>query len=299
MMINRKLRELGVHPILGYISGLLSLILMSEFCYYKTEYAHYLIAFITLSLVSSLSDTDRSDFLLNTFGSTRKRNIRILENLILSLPFLVILIIKGNYLTTLLVMLMSFLLAIFSFHTKFTGTLPTPFSKHPFEFATGFRKSFYLFPLVYTLTIIAIIVGNVNLGIFSILVVFLICMGYYSNPEAVYFVWQDNNQPKGFLIDKLKIAIKHIAVLSTPPLVILLISFPTAYLSILLLYVVGLLFLIVVILAKYSTYPKEMNIPEGILITVALFFPPLLLAIIPYFYLKSANNLKLILNDKD
>jgi hypothetical protein len=40
-----------------------------------------------------------------------------------------------------------------------------------------------------------------------------------------------------------------------------------------------------------------MNLPEGMVIAFSLFFPPLLVAIIPFFYTKSINKLKYILND--
>jgi hypothetical protein len=42
-----------------------------------------------------------------------------------------------------------------------------------------------------------------------------------------------------------------------------------------------------------------MNLPEGVLIAFSLSFPPLLLAIIPFFYTKSINKLKILLNDKN
>jgi hypothetical protein len=42
-----------------------------------------------------------------------------------------------------------------------------------------------------------------------------------------------------------------------------------------------------------------MNLPEGMAIAFSLLFPPLLLAIIPFFYLKSITKLKFLLNDKN
>ncbi|MBK7030860.1 MAG: hypothetical protein IPH45_17355 [Bacteroidales bacterium] len=58
----------------------------------------------------------------------------------------------------------------FSFTThnsRWNFTIPTPFSKHPFEFAVGFRKTFLAWLFAYFLTIMAISVGNFNLGVFS------------------------------------------------------------------------------------------------------------------------------------
>ena len=50
------------------------------------------------------------------------------------------------------------------FQTNFNLTIPTPFSKKPFEFSTGFRRSFFMFPIAYILTFIAIRVDNFNLA---------------------------------------------------------------------------------------------------------------------------------------
>ena len=72
---------------------------------------------------------------------------------------------------------------------------------------------------------------------------------------------------------------------------------PSEFELILIFFLIGLLFLWTVILAKYSAYPGEMNLPEGMIIAFSIYFPPLLLAIIPFFYTKSIRKLKYILND--
>ena len=58
---------------------------------------------------------------------------------------------------------------------------------------------------------------------------------------------------------------------------------------------IGFAFLWTVILAKYSAYPNEINIPEGILFALCIYFPPLLIALIPFFYVKSIKKLNLLL----
>ena len=49
------------------------------------------------------------------------------------------------------------------FRTSLNFSMPTPFSKNPFEFTTGFRRTLLIFPLAYALTVIAINVDNLNL----------------------------------------------------------------------------------------------------------------------------------------
>jgi len=297
LMTNRKIKDVGVNPVVGYLLMLIAFVLLSEYIFHKTEFAKYLVILACLSFQFRLSEKDRTDFLLSTFGEKSKNKIRVLENLIISFPFVLFLIYKGLFLEAIILLLCSITIALFSFHSNLNVTIPTPFSKNPFEFTTGFRKTFLIFPVTYVLTAISIYVDNFNLGVFSILLMFLITLSYYSKPEEEYYVWVHANTPKSFLMKKMMIATKNSILLTIPISFGLLIFYPTEYDLILLFLLIGFLFLWTMILAKYSAFPSEINLPEGIIIAFALFFPPLILLIIPYFYTKSIKNLQLILND--
>ena len=297
VMTNRKIKEASVNPALGYFLGLIAFVMLSEYIFHKTEFAKYLVILTCFSLLIKLSEKNRTDFLLATFGDKLKIKIRVLENLIISFPFALILACKSLVLEAITLLLLSITSALFSFHSNINFTVPTPFSKNPFEFTTGFRKTFLIFPLTYALSIIAINVGNFYLGIFSMLLVILITLSFYSKPEEEFYVWVHANTPRSFLIKKIMIATKHSTLLTIPISLGLLIFYPAKYDLILLFLFIGILFLWTMVLAKYSAFPSEINLPEGIIIAFALSFPPLVLLIIPYFYIKSINNLRLILND--
>lgn len=51
------------------------------------------------------------------------------------------------------------------------------------------------------------------------------------------------------------------------------------------------------IFAKYSSFPKEMNMSQGILIAISFMLPPVLLIFIPLFYSRSIKKLNALLND--
>jgi hypothetical protein len=127
----------------------------------------------------------------------------------------------------------------------------------------------------------------------------LTSISYFPKPEHEYYVWVHAETPKLFLRNKILNASKNVTALVTPILISLLIYYPSNYKLIIILYVLGLLFLWTIILAKYSSYPQEMNLLEGLAIAISLYFPPFLLAIIPFFYTKSINRLKNILHDKN
>jgi hypothetical protein len=297
VMTNRKIKETGLNPLLGYLLALTAFVLLSEYIFHKTEFAKYLVILACLSLEFKLSEKNRTDFLLSTFGDKSKMKIRVLENFILCIPFVSILLYKSFLFEASILFMCSIVLALLSFHSNFNLTIPTPFSKRPFEFSTGFRKTFFIFPIAYALTIVAINVNNLNLGIFAFLLVFITSLSYYSKPEQEYYVWIHSETPKVFLKNKVFNAYKNATLMAIPIIISLLIFYPSEFELILIFFLIGLLFLWAVILAKYSAYPGEMNLPEGMVIAFSLFFPPLLVAIIPFFYTKSINKLKYILND--
>lgn len=297
VLTNRKIKEAGLNPLLGYVLGLTAFVLLSEYIFHKTEFAKYLVILTCLSLQFQLSERNRTDFLLSTFGDKTKMKIRVIENFILCIPFISLLLYKSFLFEASILFLSSSILALVSLHTNVNLTIPTPFSKRPFEFSTGFRKTFFIFPIAYALTVIGINVDNLNLGIFSFLLVFLTSLSYYHKPEQEYYVWIFVETPKVFLKNKIFNAYKNASIIVAPIIISLLVFYPNEFKLILLFYIIGLLFLCTLILAKYSAYPGEMNIPEGIIIAFSLYFPPLLLAIIPFFYSKSINKLKYLLND--
>lgn len=299
VMINRKIREAGFNPVFGYLLGIVAFVLLAEYVFHKTAFARHLVVLSCLGLQLRLSTKNRTDFLLSTFGDNKKTKIRVLENLIVCTPFVALLVYKNALLEGCILLVLSVILAAFSHQTNFNVSIPTPFSKKPFEFSTGFRKSFFIFPFIYTLTVIAINVDNLNLGIFSMLFVFLTSLSYYVKPEQDYFVWIHAESPGKFLRTKILIATKNAVLLASPVLISLLLFYPAEFELILLFLLIGSLFLWTIILAKYAAFPDEINLSQGIIMAFTLSFPPLILATIPFFYNKAINNLKLILHDSN
>ena len=299
IMTNRKIKEAGLPPLLGYLFVLIAFVLLSAYVFQKTDFAKYLVILISLSSVFKLSENSRADFLLSTFGDKIKMQIRILENTILCLPFVLLLLYKSCFLEASMLFLSSLLLSLFTLQSAFHFTIPTPFSKNPFEFSTGFRRSFFLFPIAYALTFMAIKVDNFNLGLFSMLLIFLVAMSYYPTPENEFFVWVHADSPKSFLKKKMTVALSYVMLLASPILISLLIFYPMEFEKTLLFLLISVLLLPTIILAKYTAYPTEINFPEVIKIALCLFFPPLFVVMIPYLYFKAGANLKYILNDSN
>ncbi len=295
IMSNRKLRDLGLNPLLGYILFPFVFIVLSEFMFLKTDFAKYIMMLVAWFLAFRVSESNRLDFLTITFTEKISKQIRIIENVLLSIPFSIVLAYHHAYKEAILLVLGSVLASNSSLKSSIIYTIPTPFYKYPFEFIVGFRNIFYIFPIIYLITIIALSVQNFNLGLFSLLLVYLISLSYYLKPEHEYYVWSYASNPARFLAKKISVAGLYSLLLALPIVILLLISFKSEWQIILLSLPLGIVLLTIIILAKYSVYPKEMNLPEGVLLAICLYLPWLLLLIGPYFYFKSIRKLNFYL----
>jgi len=294
-MTNRKFVTFGIPILAGYIFLLLGFIWGSEYLFSKTELAEYIYLLLGLFSASKLNNKDRNDFLKSYFNEYYK--LRAIENCIVVFPFVVYFFYKRMFIFIPVIVVLAILLSLVKFNNAFSYTIPTPFSKKPFEFSVGFRKTFYIFPLAYYITYVSIIVGNFNLGIFSIGLIYAVILSYYSYPENEYYVWSYNLSAKDFLLKKIKTGVYYSVLLSAPVVLILGISFYKEIELLLSSLLISISFLVTIILAKYSAYPNKMNLSQGILIAFGLLVPPIFIGIIPYFYLQSIKRLKTILND--
>jgi hypothetical protein len=294
-MTARHLRDAGLPPAVGYALLVLVFVGCSLYLFQKTEFAEPLYLLSALALIGQLSETRRNDFLKICFRDDMLKRIRIAENVLTVLPFLLFLAYKQLFYAVLVLFLVTVLLALVQFRTVLYFTIPTPFYKKPFEFLVGFRNTFYLIAAAYALTGIAVSVGNFNLGIFAMLFVFAIALTYYGNPEAEYFVWIHNNNAGQFLLNKIKTALWYALWLALPVALTIGIFFPENMAFIALFMGIGMAFLACMIAAKYAAYPYSINIAQAVLLSFNVWFPPLLLVFIPYFFFKSQKRLRYLL----
>ena len=294
-MLKRQVIEFGVNPILGFLVIVLCFYGFSYYLFTKTEYANYIYVLAVLSIIIQFSEPTRNDFLKFTFQKSDYYKIRILENIIAVTPFIIFLIWKQAFYIILILVLASILVAFWSTTQKTTLTIPTPFYKKPFEFIVGFRKSILGFIFAYALTIISCIYLNFNLGIFSLILIFLLCLSFYTEPENEFYVWVHHLKVKKFLLDKITTAFIFSSIISFPIIISLLVFFSTNSKVIFGFQALGYCYLLTVILAKYSTFPRKINLPQGVLLAMSIAMPLLLLVVIPFFYIQSNRRLKEIL----
>lgn len=294
-MTNRRFRDAGVVPIFAYFILTIGFYILSNFLFKTTEFAGYLYPFLYINLIGRLSETQRCEFLTICFGDNQFKKIRIAENLFFTIPFVSFLLYKQLIIPILFILLVSLILALLNFRTKFNYTIYSPFSKRPFEFTTGFRNTFPLFIVAYLLVIVAASVSNLNLGIFSLMIVFGSSFSFYLSTENEYFVWSYNLNPRKFLINKIKTALLYSSALTIPIVVLLSFYFQQSIGLLFTFLLIGWGWVICTIVIKYSSYPNEINIPNGLLLALCLTLPPMLVILTPILFYKAEKRLENIL----
>lgn len=292
--MDRKLREAGIHPVLGMALFAMAFVALTEYLFSKTDIAAWIYGILAVSVLLQLGDKERNEPLQVIFSKQHYVQLRLVENGLTVLPFALYLLFKNHALIALGLIPISMALAAFNTRQRFRFVTPTPFKKFPFEFIVGFRKSWWLLAVGYFLTIKAIQVGNFNLGLFSLALIFLVGMSFYFKAEKEYFVWIFAMDVTAFLRKKILAALICISMLSLPILIALYSAFPEDIFTLIGFQLLGYLFLCSMVLAKYSAFPNEMNLPQAILYGLCLWFPPMLLIIIPIFYVQAKRRLKVI-----
>lgn len=290
-MMNRRFRDAGIIPCVAYLLLLIAFIFISNYLFLKVDFADYLYLLIAILVVGKLSDSLRNEFLRLSFKEAIFKKIRIIENLIVVIPFIGFLCYKQFFFLSLFLLSISLMMSLMVFKTIFNFTLWTPFSKQPFEFTIGFRNSYYLFLIAYALSVIAIIIDNFNLGVFALLLIFITTLSYYTKPEHQYYVWNYKKNARAFLFYKLKTAYTLSSVLALPVLVSLSVFYFDKIDFLFMSFAIGWLLLTFMILSKYSAYPDEINVIQWTVFIVSIWFPPLFVACIPYLFIKSEKQL--------
>jgi hypothetical protein len=287
----RTLKDFGINPYLGIIFGALIFILLSISLFKRVAYFQYVYSVVALIAGLPLGKAQRNEFLKNIYTTGNYQKLRLLENLAVALPFVLLLISKSFYACALTTICFSSLVSLYNKIGRSTVVIPSPFFKRPFEFTIGFRKYYWILIIIYTVTLIALSVGNFNLAIFAYLSILLVCMSFYSGAEPLFYVWIHAQNSKVFLNNKIKTAMQYSVFISFPVGVLLISFFPFRALIILPITLCGLLYVLLGVIAKYTNYPNQTSLLQILTMAIGMTFPPFLLLLIPYFYIKSTKKL--------
>ena len=296
-ILHRKLTALGIPPIIGFIIGCIAFYFASYKLFDTHKYANYIYAAIAISLLLKINNHSKSNFIKAHFTPINYLKIQFFEKFFAILPFLAFLMYKKEFLVSFVLLSTTILASVFNFKNNNSIYLPTPFSKKPFEFSVGFRKTFFVFPLCYGLVIISSQVANVNLGIFALIAIFMITTAYYTKREPDMYIWMHKQTPKEFIHSKTKQGIIYLLALQLPATCILAIAFPEHIFILLFTLILSALALYVRIVIKYALKGNEgMNVVEAFIYWISVLIFPFLLVLLPLYYKQAIHKLTNLLS---
>ena len=293
--IHRKVQSLGGYPVLNY-SVIVAVFLAVSYIFQSSlEHWGMIYAFMALGVVNGLNNSDYTDFLKYTYSKADFHRIRVIENVVAAIPFMLFLSINGKAIFALILLPGAVLLAFLGSRRLWHARIPTPFGKYPFEFIVGFRVAFIVFTFTYALAYKALQYHNYGIGIFALLLSCMVCTAFYGKVEDYFYVWIFSDTPRQFLLTKLKTAIASTLLLCLPIVIALMVSNPGKIHIILAFQLIGLGYVCAGVVCKYATFPGDISVKEGLLVVFSILFPPLLLVSIPLLYKRSLRSLEGIL----
>ena len=293
--ISRYLKDGGINPILGVILLLIVFLGLSTYVFFSLSLAQYIYPGIALSLVSILGEKKRNTFLKTLLPQDQYLKIRVIENLLFVLPFILFCLLIWQLIPAIIILVLAPIFVKLNHNIVLTKAIPTPFGKKPFEYIAGFRQFFPVVIICYLLGIASYFSGNLNLNLFANIILVILPVAFFTKPEHEIFVWNYNNSSSKFLNRKINNILFNQLLLTLPLALFSAIVFSEASWGILIFVVLGLGVSTLSLLGKYAYYPNDFNIIQTLAIGACILFPPLLLVLIPTFYIKAKNKLTPIL----
>ena len=216
------------------------------------------------------------------------RRVLLGEYFIENLPFILLLISKGDYLWATLYLLG---LCLIPWLTQRQLTIPYPFSLSDPLWHTAFRKYKLLFslPLLIGLVVIAGIYNNPNLVLFAFGATGLVCCIPYFEREHPSYIIIAAQQGKDYLHSQLIAGIQNTALVFSPLGLTYFICFGIEKIAVLLLFL-GVA--IVGVLTKYAFFNQPLPQSFAIMAIFLGVFYILPLLLLPYFYFLALQNIQ-------
>ena len=283
-----------------YFAALVSLVLMAVIgmlTIQKLSYGAELVSAISFIILFSLHRKKHLDFLSFHFDQKTTIKIKLIESLIITVPFSMLLFIHFEWILALSTILFGILLAIAPRPNIESKPIPTPFNNRPFEYVIGFRRYWPILAALYAFAIIGFSVLNYNLVVVVFLLVTVSQLTYFKDEEPKEWIWIYQQKPSQFLFKKIKVAFLQSTLIGAPIAITLLVMSPHYWIIVCSIMTFGVLTLTLAILIKYAYYPNVNSIVGSIYITISILVPPVLMLSIPYFFKIAKENQIDLLDD--
>ena len=284
----------GFYPIVALVAATVLFIGLSFFLFYM-NYAEYIYMVAALSLMLGVSNQRQDEFLKLSLGGDTALRLKMIERMALAIPFCLILLIQSYPIHSGVLLVLSYLtIYVGGFGTP-SLVLPVPYGRYPFEFTQGARKYVGVLMFGYFLLVMAISVGNYNLGAFSFLVLLATIMAFYDDDEDTYLVWMHSHKERDFLLYKSKIALIYSSLTLLPAVVLMIWVFHLQWMATLIIFLFCLIYVVFFVVVKFAFYGRPLSIGTVLMLLSPFLLPPILVLLLPYYFRRAERHLITIL----
>lgn len=319
----RLLNEIGLFRVI-FLLIILGFVLFFTYQFITTS-ENTIISLILIALLLLSVHTSRKDKPFLEAIIKQPYLIYLSEYMVLTLPVLVIWIVKNNWIGAGILLLVVFIIPLIYYNLQFrylgsiiqllinpfnpnlnlTVKTRLPFiSSSSFEWISGIRRNLlilipvYLLVLVFSFKPYVAVVGLIFLS--------LIISGFYFYGESREFVEFYAKSPRKFIVKKIYTNLRHLIVVFAPILIIALIFQISTWRFLLGALIVSIFIQVLTIIFKYSLFEENANLTRNSIIV----YGNIIFAIVPYFlpvpiimgiihYNKALKNLKQYFHDQN
>lgn len=276
------------------VAAVVFMIIIVKLLYVKSVYAPYLVAGIALAVAGSCQRQATRIMMTHIADRRLILQLQALESMALVLPWSFLLLYHGDWIIALLTVVLAGL-AVFMSRMTTSRVMITPFGRRPFEGIVGWRQFWPVLGLLLVFMAIAHQVGNINFALVSYLGVGATFLFFYEKLEPSYFTWLYTYSPAEFLFHKIRFAWINYAVVALPLGLLLTLVMGADVGITLLVFGLSSAYIMLMVLAKYSSYPHSISLPFGMLFGLSIVFPFVLPVVAYIFYRQSTKKLRSLL----
>lgn len=295
----------GIHPFIGMIILFLLFTIVSVAIFQKLPYAVWVYLVLALFSLLELQPPMMNAMLRHQVRPGTFFKAKLLENILIVIPFVVFLGCKMQWGAAALLLLIVVPYSYYSFSLPKAKlrALPSPFPAHAFEYHNMFRMVMPVYVIYLLLLVVGVISGNFYVMLVPFFLLLFVMQMAYGLPEDVSYIWLYRCTAARFLQKKLLVLLLSYSCTFLPFLLTALIFYTSSFGIAVLCFITGLIALTGALFIKYQFYPSVLVTQ----ITQLIFFgfavsaiasPPvfiIILLFIAFSYARAKRNLKSIL----
>ena len=199
----KKIKDFGLPP---YITSLFLILAFFYFVYRITKVNYGVYINYTFYILLKIMFIEHKDIQIVKSYFKYPWKLFLIENILLSIPFIFISIYIVDYNSLIIYFLLILILSFIKIKLKIQvlKNIRLSYLMPSYELIYGFRTYIYIIPITLFFFYIGYVSSNFNLALFGVLLFYIILLQYYNIIENKILIWQHCKSSSDFITLKIK-----------------------------------------------------------------------------------------------